>query len=452
MQTMTPALRPRTLGLFLGDIVFFTFSLWLSLFLRTFTIPTWELFAAHLVPFSLLFVVWALVYLIAGLYESRSILLARRALSGTLLVAQIFNMSLTALFFFFVPLFGIAPKTLLLIYLPISFALVLLWRTFIFPWLGLQKTEKAILVGDGEELEALMTAMNLAHRAPVRIAERLSATTPDLARAVVGAMERHHASIVVADFDNEAVATAFPQMYNLLTVGVRFFDALSVYEEAFGRIPLSRLDTVWLARYASGYADLFYDTLKRVMDVTLAFFGGIISLVFYPFIMLAIFVEDRKAPIIALPRVGKGGREFNLLKFRSMTGNDKGSYGESGASKLRVTRVGKFLRASRLDELPQLWNVLKGDISLIGPRPETPALVQTYMEHIPYYGVRHLTKPGVSGWAQLYHHADPHHAADVKETRNKLSYDLYYLKHRSLLLDVTVALKTIRRILLRGNA
>jgi lipopolysaccharide/colanic/teichoic acid biosynthesis glycosyltransferase len=449
---MAPALRPRTLGLFVGDVLFFIFSLWLSLYLRTFTIPTWQLFWAHMVPFSLLFIVWILVYLIAGLYERRSILLARRALSATLLVAQIVNMALTALFFFFVPLFGIAPKTLLLIYLPVSFALVLFWRVFLFPRLGLQRTESAILVGDGEELDQLREAMNSAQYAPVRIAATLPASTPDLARAVVEAMERHRAAIIIADLDDQAISAAFPQMYNLLTVGVRFFDALSVYEEAFGRIPLSRLDTVWLARYASGYADLFYDTFKRVMDLALALFGGIISLIFYPFIMLAIVLEGGGAPIIALPRVGKRGRVFSLWKFRSMSGNDKGTYGVSGMSALRVTRVGAFLRASRLDELPQLWNVLLGDLSLIGPRPETPSLVATYLQEIPFYGVRHLIKPGISGWAQLYHHADPHHAADVVETRNKLSYDLYYLKHRSLLLDVTIALKTIRRILVRGNA
>jgi lipopolysaccharide/colanic/teichoic acid biosynthesis glycosyltransferase len=135
-----------------------------------------------------------------------------------------------------------------------------------------------------------------------------------------------------------------------------------------------------------------------------------------------------------------------------MTGNDKGAYGAAGTTKLSVTRVGKFLRSSRLDELPQLWNVLRGDLSLIGPRPETPSLVAVYEKEIPYYGIRHLIKPGISGWAQLYHHADPHHATAVEETRKKLSYDLFYLKHRSLLLDVVIGLKTIRRVILRGNA
>src|SRR3989344_794164 len=144
---MTPALRPRTLILFLGDILSFAFALWFSLTLRAAASPSGEVFYAHLLPFSVLFAVWAFVFFIAGFYDSRSFFLPRRALSRTLLVSQAINMVLAALFFFFVPIFGIAPKTLLIIYLPVSFLLVLVWRVFVFPFLGLQKAEPAVVVG-----------------------------------------------------------------------------------------------------------------------------------------------------------------------------------------------------------------------------------------------------------------------------------------------------------------
>ena len=112
--------------------------------------------------------------------------------------------------------------------------------------------------------------------------------------------------------------------------------------------------------------------------------------------------------------------------------------------------MGAFLRVTRLDELPQLWNIVRGDLSLIGPRPEVPTLVQQYAEEIPYYGVRHLVRPGLSGWAQLYgEHA--HHGVDIDTTKNKLSYDLYYIKHRSLTLDITIVLKTIKKLLTRSG-
>ncbi len=449
---MTTAFRPRTLVLFAGDIIIFALALWVSLTVRTLETPSQEIFLAHLAPFSLLFVVWVSIYFIAGLYESRSIILARRALSATLLVAQSVNVTLAALFFFLVPLplFGIAPKTLLVIYLLVSFVLALIWRVFIYPLLAQEDPRPAVVVGEGPEIEALLHAMRNAHRAPVRVAEMIHPGADDLGRVINDAMGRHQARFVVADFSDERVARAFPQVYNLLSAGARFFDALAVYEELFGRVPLSTLDERWLARNVSAYAHLFYDTIKRAMDIVVAFIIGVISLPLYPFFALVIKLQDGGPVFYAQVRVGQNNKTFVMRKFRSMSGSDKGK--EVLHSRLVVTPFGRLIRASRLDELPQIWNVLKGDLSLIGPRPEFPALVAEYGKHIPYYNVRHLVKPGLSGWAQLYHHTDPHHGTDVSETRNKLSYDLYYLKHRSLLLDVTILLKTIRRVVMRGNA
>ncbi len=449
---MTPAFRPRKAILFIGDLLFFSLALWASLFLRNFEVPSQDLFIAHLVPFSILFLIWAFVFFVAGLYESRSIVLARRALSTTLLVAQTINISFAALFFFIIPYFGITPKTLLAIYLIVSFLLVLLWRAFFFPWLGLQKTQNAILVGEGKEVEQLKYALNQAHQAPTRIAELVSPESPTLAEDILKAATINNAQVIIADLSDPRVSAAFSKAYNSIGGGIRFFDAKTLYEEVFGRVPLSVINDNWLALNVSLYANTLYDGVKRVIDFVLAFVAFIISFVFYPFIALAIKLQDGGQVVISMPRVGEGGRVFNLYKFRSMSGNDGGNYGHSGATKLTVTRVGRVLRRSRLDELPQLWNVLKGDVSLIGPRPETPALVAIYEKEIPYYGMRHLVKPGISGWAQLYHHQDPHHGTDVEATRMKLSYDLYYLKHRSLVLDLMVILKTIRRILTRSNA
>ncbi|NCN08012.1 sugar transferase, partial [Candidatus Parcubacteria bacterium] len=135
-----------------------------------------------------------------------------------------------------------------------------------------------------------------------------------------------------------------------------------------------------------------------------------------------------------------------ILKFRTMLFNDNGDWQNKGLIN-KVTKVGNFLRKTRLDELPQLWNVLKGDISLIGPRPEFPNAVKQYAEEIPYYNVRHLIKPGLSGWAQIYHDQHPHHQADTLETKNKLSYDLYYIKNRSFFLDLKIALRTLNILL-----
>jgi lipopolysaccharide/colanic/teichoic acid biosynthesis glycosyltransferase len=134
-----------------------------------------------------------------------------------------------------------------------------------------------------------------------------------------------------------------------------------------------------------------------------------------------------------------------------MTTNDQGEYDGATAQKNRVTKVGAFLRKTRIDELPQLWNVLRGDLSLIGPRPELPALAAVYEKEIPYYNVRHLIKPGLSGWAQLYQRVPPKGAVATNETKSKLSYDLYYLKNRSMMLDFKIALKTIKTLVSRNG-
>lgn len=186
--------------------------------------------------------------------------------------------------------------------------------------------------------------------------------------------------------------------------------------------------------------------VKRTMDIVVSLVFGIPSLVVYPFVALAIKLDDGGALFSSQTRVGQNNKPIKIFKFRTMTvANDKGEWGKQ---QNKVTRVGYFLRKSRIDELPQIWNVLVGDISLIGPRPEFPVPVQMYSEQIPYYSVRHILKPGLSGWAQIYHERHPHHGLDAEETKNKLSYDLYYIKNRSVLLDVKIALQTLKILIM----
>lgn len=445
---MTQTLRARTAVLFLGDIFFFTLALWLSLYLRAFEVPPQWLFIAHLKPFSFLFLVGVAIFFIAGLYESRSIILARRAFSATLLVTQIVNVAIAALFFFFIPAFGIAPKVILFIYLIVSFLLILVWRVYLFPRLGIQKQEKAIVVGVGPELQELIVALNHASRAPAHVVSTIN-PEGDVRARIKQALAEHKARIVIADFNDERVAGAFPELYNLLPQGVRFFDSAALYEEVFGRILLSKIDDRWVARNISRSAHIMYDTLKRMIDFVAAIPLSIVLFICYPIFALIIKLQDGGPVLYRQVRTGQNNTPFVMYKFRSMSGTDQGN--EVLKSKHVVTSFGKLMRVTRLDEFPQVWNLLKGDLSLIGPRPEFPALVNEYAAAIPYYDFRHLIKPGLSGWAQLYHDNHPHHGTDIEATSEKLSYDLYYLKHRSILLDLTIALKTIKKLLTRSG-
>ncbi len=431
----------------MGDVLSFILALWLSLFARVFELPPQSVFTAHLAPFALLFVAWVVVFFISGLYENRSIILARRALSTTLLVAQTFNIAIAALFFFFVPLFGIAPKTLLFIYLVVSFLLILLWRAALAP--RLWHPEPAIAVGSGPEIQELAVALNAAHRAPARIVGIVDPNEADLGGELRAAVARYRVRMVIADWDSPRVSAVFGDISSYIATGVRFFDATLLYESMFGRISLHRVDNRWVARNVSRYGHTLYDPLKRAMDITAALVLGAVSLAFYPFLIIAIKLQDGGPVFYTQVRVGQNNKPIVMRKFRSMSGTDNSS--EVLKSKLVVTPVGRIIRTTRIDEIPQLWNVLKGDLSLIGPRPEFPALVEEYIKNIPYYNLRHLVKPGLSGWAQLYHDNHPHHGTEVEATQEKLSYDLYYLTSRSLMLDATIALKTIKKLLTRSG-
>jgi lipopolysaccharide/colanic/teichoic acid biosynthesis glycosyltransferase len=183
------------------------------------------------------------------------------------------------------------------------------------------------------------------------------------------------------------------------------------------------------------------------MDIIISIPLLIVPIITFPFALVAMKLEDGGSIFITQDRIGQNNKLVKIFKYRSMTANDQGEYGEAGGTRLRVTKVGNFLRKTRLDEFPQLFNVLKGDISMIGPRPEFPSLVKHYTEQIPYYNVRHLIKPGLSGWAQIYHDNHPHHGVDTLETKNKLSYDLYYIKNRNFLLDIKIALRTLKTLI-----
>ncbi|MCC2630387.1 MAG: sugar transferase [Candidatus Paceibacter sp.] len=438
--------------LFIGDVLIFVASLWITLLIRYRYFPQEELLRDHLVPFSILFIVWFLVFFIAGLYEKRVVILKNR-LPGTIIRVQVVNIILAVLFFYFIPYFGITPKTNLFIYLVISSSLILLWRIYGYGLLGLKGKQNAILIASGEEMKDLREMVNSHNHYNINFISSVDldkTSSLDFQEEIVKRVYSEDVGIIAIDFKNEKVDPILPALYNLIFSHVVFIDMYKIYEDVFDRIPLSLITYSWFLENISLAPKITYDFLKRIMDVFISAILGVISLIAYPFIIIAIKWEDKGPIIIAQDRVGKNGAIIKIYKFRTMTSNDNGIY-SNGKSQNVVTRVGNFLRKTRLDELPQLWNVLHGELSLIGPRPEFPPLVAQYEKEIPYYGIRHLIKPGLSGWAQLYHDNHPHHGVAVEQTKEKLSYDLFYLKNRSFLLDVIIALKTIKKLLSRSG-
>lgn len=438
--------RREPLILFAGDLLAFSLALWLSLGLRYGSFPSEQLLSDHWLPFLFLFILWTFVFFVAGLYEKHTLVFKGR-LPSLILNTQIANSLLAIVFFYLVPSLGIAPKTILAVYLVVSFILIVVWRMKIAPRFGFRHREKAILIGAGEEMQELKDEVNGNERYNLKFVSSVDLNQLDgiaFQEEVVEKIYSDGVTSVVIDLKHEKSAGILPALYNLIFSNVRFLDMYKVYEEVFDRIPLSLVGYNWFLENISFSPHTMYDTLKRMMDVVIAGALGVVSLVVYPFVVLAIKLEDGGPVFLTQERIGEGNRIIKLWKFRSMRGSDAGKWVTDGDN--RITHVGRILRKSRIDELPQLWNIVRGDLSLIGPRPDIVAMGRKLAQELPYYTVRNLIKPGLSGWAQIKQDIAPQ---SLEETRERLAYDLYYLKNRSFILDLTIALKTIKTLLSR---
>lgn len=436
-------------ALFFGDLFVFIVSLWLSLFLRTFSAPSQVLFVTHLVPFCVLFAIWMLVFYISGLYE-RHIIILWSKLPTRIISTQLVNAGLAVLFFYSIPLFGITPKTILFIYLLVSSVLIFLWRAYGYFLINAGQSVNALLIGSGEEMRELLEEVNGNPLHSIHFASSVDLDKmegKDFLDEVVSKAYSEGISLIAIDLANEKVEPILPHLYNLIFSKIQFIDMHKLYEDIFNRVPLSLLKYNWFLENISASSRQTYDVLKRLMDILISIPLLLVPLIAYPFVFIATKIEDGGPIFIHQDRIGKGNKIVGIIKFRSMTTDDGGEY-KDGKTNLKVTKVGAFLRKSRLDEFPQLLNVLRGDISLIGPRPELPPLVKLYTSEIPYYNIRHLIKPGLSGWAQIYARHG-HHGVETEVTKEKLSYDLYYIKNRSFLLDLKIALRTIKTLISR---
>lgn len=258
---------------------------------------------------------------------------------------------------------------------------------------------------------------------------------------------------VVVSLSDERGKLPMDRLLNVrLRSGVLFDHLASVYEEYTGKIALENLRPSWLI-FSTGFrATALFTFSKRVFDIVTAVCGLILSLPLMVLAAIVLKLESLRDPVFYhQERVGRDGTVFTVHKFRSMRRDAEAATGpvwSSGAADPRITRVGRFMRRSRIDEIPQLWNVLRGDMSLIGPRPERPEFVEQLTRQIPFYGQRHVVKPGITGWAQVRYS----YGASVEDALEKMQYDLYYVKHMSLMFDLLIALETIKTVLLRRGA
>jgi exopolysaccharide biosynthesis polyprenyl glycosylphosphotransferase len=256
----------------------------------------------------------------------------------------------------------------------------------------------------------------------------------------------HRPDLVVLTGRDEPSGTFF-RLLDAAQAGFRVVQLTEFYEYAFGRVPIEDLQHDWFMSVLHLYQRRYSRAIKRALDLVGA--SVLLLLTFPLFPLLALFVMQTEGPVILRQvRLGEHGKLFTILKFRTMRA-DAERYGEAVwavAQDPRLTRTGGAMRRLRLDELPQLWNVFRGEMSLVGPRPERPEFLDELSQHLPYWTRRHLIKPGLTGWAQVRQG----YAGSANETAIKLSYDFWYLRHRSLTVDLAILLRTLS-VVLQGD-
>jgi len=321
----------------------------------------------------------------------------------------------------------------------------------------LQMAERVLILGTGPAARSVAELIGSQHDYPYRVVGFVDASaTSGAAGGVVGAtselsdlMHRQNVDRVVVSLSDRRGRMPMRELLQAKMSGVRVEDAATMYERLTGKILIDDIKPSWLI-FSDGFrASRATRAVKRVVDLAIAAVGVALASPLMLLTALAVRLESAGPVFYRQERVGENGRIFTLCKFRSMrTDAEQGTPIWAKENDERVTRVGRVIRITRLDELPQLWNVLRGDMSFVGPRPERPFFVEQLAAVIPFYLERHAVKPGVTGWAQVKYR----YGSSVEDAMEKLRYDLYYIKHLSIVFDLTIVVDTVKVILLGKGA
>ncbi len=396
----------------------------------------------------------------ADLYDLRTIADTRDLIVRLLQALGATSLILAVIYFWFPD--WVIGRGVFLIAAVLVISLLLVWR-LLFTWFSknVAPRERLLLVGTNPaSIELARELFERRHDLGVEIAgfidpdpSRVGA--PVLNPGVIGTVddipalvERLHIDRVVVSLTDARGRLPMDRLLDIkLKSGVSFDHLASVYEEYTGKIAVENLRPSWLI-FSDGFRKTSVSmAVKRVFDVALSLVGLVVSVPIMALVALAVKATSSGPVLYRQERVGLNGHIFTVLKVRTMRQDAEAATGPVWSRKndARVTPVGRFLRRSRLDEVPQLWNVLRGEMSFVGPRPERPSFVEQLTAQIPFYGQRHVVKPGLTGWAQIRYT----YGASVEDAIEKLQYDLYYIKNLSFSLDLVIVLETIKTVVLR---
>ena len=454
-------MKTKKIILLIGDLVILYVSLAIALAVR-YKGFDFNIFQAHFVPFSVIYLVWIIVFYIHNLYEL-DIAKNNIAFSSALIRALIVGGLISIAFFYIIPGFVIAsitPKTNLFLNIVFFVFLFYGWR-YLFNLLAGSlklKTNVAIIGYNPQAIELakeLIKNPQLGYKLKLIIENHEEVDRTELPEIKVLQGFKNLREILQQEKISVAIVTPevyksqglIQNLFECIKYKIDFVNLPEFYENITQKIPLSAISQVWFLENISQERKQSYETFKRLFDFVFGFILLVASLPLWPLIAIIIKLESRGRIFYTQIRIGQGGKPFTMIKFRSMVKDAEKDGPKMTAEKdIRITRFGNFLRKTRLDEIPQLWNIIKGEMSFVGPRAERPEFHQELKSEIPFYQERYLIKPGLSGWAQLKRS----YYSSVKDNFEKVQYDLYYIKNRSFIFDLSIILKTIN-IILRGG-
>lgn len=431
----------------ISDILMFYVALWLTLVIRYILIDRapgtfYSSISLHLIPFTIIFFFWLIIFWASGLYDLVK-LRNEEVFYKTILIAFGINTAVTIAFFYFIPYFVITPKINLFVNLALTLALLYFWRQYFNRWAGKSLKIDLVFLGANSEVMELKDFFTKNPQLGFHIN---GITAPDNFAELENLWQNKKFSLIVTAEKFGQGKKLARTLFEYFKKGVTISDLDKFYENITKRVPISIIKEVWFLENISEIERGFYETIKRVFDISLGAVLSAIAVIIFPIVVIGIKIFDPGPIFYRQHRVGKNGRIFILTKFRSLPTAKKTEHLMQKPPEELITAFGKFLRKSHIDELPQIWNILKGEMSFIGPRPEKPDFVKRLSEEILFYEMRQIIKPGITGWAQLH---NPSAGPTMKDTMEKLQYDLYYIKNRSVFLDLSIVLKTIR-ILISG--
>ncbi len=405
--------------------------------------------------FYLLPVLWLI--LMAPLYNVRKVNYFQVALKVVLASASI-SIAVYLLIFFLAPAKTL-PRRGVIVFFIAAAVFTLLWRRIYLHFYFVKDAFiNTVIVGAGKAGRRIAEIINTTDGVPYKVLGFIDDDPAKLGTEIEGypvlgdsdryfdIVEENQVTQIIMAISNHLDEKIFDALSQSEERGITVTTMPMIYEELLGRVPVHLLNTDWLLRsfYDMSHTSLFFEIAKRFFDILGGLVGLLLLAVVTPFTALATLIDSGRPVFYTQERLGLRGSAFNIIKFRTMVQNAEqdGIARPASEHDKRITKVGSFLRRSHLDEMPQFINVLRGDLSLVGPRAERPEIIKDLQRDVPFYRARLLVRPGITGWAQV----NQNYAAGTEENTVKLEYDLYYIKHRSLLMDLSILFHTFKTI------